>query len=140
MVIGIVDDVRKTLTEIVVGDTYVPYEQSPGGYLALLVRTRADPGLLAQPLQQRLAEIAPELPLHEVEPLAEVVRRQSRQQRFIAALLVAFSAITAAAALIGLYAVLAFSVALRGERLRFASRSAPANGRLPARSSAKPLC
>lgn len=112
-VVGVAVDVRKTFTEVIVGDTYVPYDQSPGGYLALMVRGDGDPALLAQPLQRRLAGVAPDLPLHEVEPMTIVVARQSRQQRFLATLLGVFAVATIGIALVGLYAVLTFTVTLR---------------------------
>jgi len=112
-VVGVADDVRKTFTEPIVGDTYVPYEQSPGGYLALMVRSAGDPGLLAQSIQRRLASVAPDLPMHEVEPMTAVVARQARQQRFLATLLGVFAVMTAAIALVGLYAVLSFTVTMR---------------------------
>jgi putative ABC transport system permease protein len=112
-VVGVSVDVRKTFTEAIVGDTYVPYDQSPGGYLALMVRGNGDPQLLTQPLQRRLAGVAPDLPMHEVEPMTAVVARQARQQRFLATLLGVFAVATAAIALVGLYAVLTFTVTLR---------------------------
>lgn len=112
-IVGVAVDVRKTFTEVIVGDTYVPYDQLPGGYLARMVRGNGAPLLLAQPLQRRLAGAAPDLPLHEVEPMTTVVARQARQQRFLATLLGALAVATAAIALVGLYAVLTFTVTLR---------------------------
>jgi len=112
-VVGVVGDVRKTFNQPLVGDTYVPYHQSPGGYLALLVRSAGDPEGLTQPIQRRLAGVAPVLPMHEVEPMARVVARQARQQRFLATLLTWFAALTVAIAAVGLYTVLAFTVATR---------------------------
>lgn len=112
-IVGVSVDVRKTFTEAIVGDTYVPYDQAPGGYLALLARSAGDPLLMAQPIQRRLAGVAPDLPLHEVEPMTTVLDRQARQQRFLATLLGGFAAATAAIAVVGLYAVLTFTVALR---------------------------
>ena len=52
-IVGVVEDVRKTFVETLVGDTYVPHAQSPGAYLALMVRGTGDPALLAQPVQRR---------------------------------------------------------------------------------------
>jgi len=112
-IVGVVEDVRKTFTETLVGDTYVPHAQSPGAYVALMVRSAGDPSLLAQPVQRRLAAVAPDLPMHEVEPMTMVVVRQARQQRFLATLLGAFAGLTVTIALVGLYSVLTFTVAMR---------------------------
>jgi putative ABC transport system permease protein len=112
-VVGIVDDVRKTFTEQVVGDTYVPYAQAPGGYIALMVRGAGDPTALTQTVQGRLSTVAPDLPMHDIETMSSVVARQSRQPRFLAVLLGAFGAITVVIALVGLYSVLTFTVATR---------------------------
>jgi putative ABC transport system permease protein len=116
-VVGVVQDVRKTFTAPLVGDTYVPHEQSPGAYLALMVRSSGDPTLLVEPLQRRLAAVAPDLPMHEVEPMALVVSRQARQQRFLATLLTVFAVTTVAIALVGLYTVLTFTVTTRRKEI-----------------------
>jgi ABC-type antimicrobial peptide transport system permease subunit len=78
-----------------------------------MVRSAGDPALLAQPIQQRLAAVAPDLPMHEVEPMTMIVARQARQQRFLATLLAAFAVVTVIIALVGLYSVLTFAVATR---------------------------
>lgn len=112
-VVGVVGDVRETLSEDAPPILYVPLAQQPHRTMTVVLRGDGPPGSLAGALRARVAELDPSLPLYDVRPMQQVVDAGMARPRFISLLLGLFSLTGLALACLGIWAVVAYSVARR---------------------------
>ncbi|HEX5759545.1 MAG TPA: ABC transporter permease [Thermoanaerobaculia bacterium] len=103
-------------------EVFVPLGQETGGELAdlplrgasLLLRARAgDPAALLPPLRARVARLDPEMPLYDARTLSGMLAEATRRERLLAVLLGLFAAIALVLAAVGLYGLIAFTLAAR---------------------------
>ncbi len=119
-VIGVVDDVvdggpgaepRPTELQIY----YSLYQIIPRLPPLLTVVARledgVDPGQAQAELRALAADVAPDIPLFDLETLDAAIREQTTTQRFLVSLMVAFAILAAILALIGLYGMVSFTIA-----------------------------
>lgn len=117
-VIGIATNIRnKGLAEEPQAQLYLPFAQLPWGDMNLLVRTVVPPLSMAQPVRAQIAAVDPDQPVTAVQTVDELMDGSRAQPRFIMLLLAVFSATVLGLAAIGLYAVLAWSVAQRRQEI-----------------------
>ena len=117
-VIGIATNIRnKGLAEEPQAQLYLPFAQLPWGDMNLLVRTVVPPLSMAQPVRAQIAAVDPDQPVTAVQTVDELMDGSRAQPRFIMLLLAVFSATALGLAAIGLYAVLAWSVAQRRQEI-----------------------
>lgn len=100
---------------------YMPFAQEPAAG-ALMLRTSGDPAVLTSPVRELIRSLDPGQPVEEVAPLETVRDRSHSPQRLNATLIGGFSLLALVIAAVGIFAVLAFSVAER--RREFGVRSA----------------
>jgi putative ABC transport system permease protein len=112
-VVGIVGDTRKSFTDSLVHDAYLPYTQSPRPYMFLVARSSEAGESAVLRLQEAVWSVDRRQPVSEAGSLEEVVSRAMASHSFLATLLTGFSAFAVALATLGLYGVLAYLVTSR---------------------------
>jgi len=117
-VIGVVGDVRHyDLASAPSLQMYTPQAQLTDSYLVLVARARADAAALGGPLEAEVHRIASDVPVSRVRTLESLVERSTAQRRFVLMLLGVFAGVALLMAAVGVYGVVAYSVADRAHEL-----------------------
>lgn len=114
-IIGVVanskwDDARSDIFPFL----YMPYSQNKNlGRLTFYVRTEQDPSHMAATLRSLVQRLDPNLPVNNLRTLEEQVSNSMASDRLVAVLSISLALLAALLAAVGLYGVLAYSVARR---------------------------
>ena len=113
-VVGVVGDVlHNGLTEVPGPETYFPFAQNPWSYVSLAVRTHGNPASLYSAIRAVVAELDPELPVHDMRPMEQVVAETMSTRRLTLWFVGAFGAIALVLAVVGIYGVMSYAVTER---------------------------
>ena len=106
---------HSSLTEAIDLQLYVPYTQEPNWYPPgqIVLRTTGEPTAVAAAVRDRLKRIDPMVPVANVQSMDALIAGSVATPRFHLVLLGALSLAALVLATIGIYGLLAFSVALR---------------------------
>ncbi|HET9373135.1 MAG TPA: ABC transporter permease [Vicinamibacterales bacterium] len=119
-IVGVVDDVRYmglSNDKDQAPSVYVPAPAAPAAktdaFQRFIIRTEGDPAAVLPAARRRLAEIDPQVPILEPQTGAQVMRRQTAQHRFVAAVLGGLAVMGFLLAMSGVYGAVALSVVRR---------------------------
>jgi predicted permease len=114
-IVGICGDTRySALRDEPPPQYYLPYIQQAGaGGLTYEIRTRSDPSSMVPALRKVVQSIDPDLPMNEIRTQQEQIDANMQMERTFAALTAGFGVLALLLACVGIYGVMAYSVANR---------------------------
>jgi putative ABC transport system permease protein len=117
-VVGVIGDLKERgLARAASPTIYLAHAQFPTGFMSVAIRTTGDPLPLTEPARAALAATDPNVPWFRVRTMEQLVAGSVAQPRFYMLLLAVFALVAVSLAGVGLYGVLAQTVAQRGREL-----------------------
>jgi predicted permease len=119
-IVGVVADSRQNrLRGEIEHRFYTPLTQpaSSFGTVAVIVRPRGDDGTVLADVRRVIQQAEPRMPILRAGTVTEAIDRRLGQDRMMAQLSIAFGAIAALLAALGLYGILSYSVARRAQEI-----------------------
>jgi predicted permease len=114
-VIGVVKDIKYTnLRDEIPPQCFLPYAADKYiGFMTVYVRTTLDTQQLAGAVRGKVRQIDPNIPIYDLRTTNEQIDNSLRTERLVASLSSVFGLLATLLAVIGLYGVMAYTVARR---------------------------
>jgi putative ABC transport system permease protein len=117
-IVGIVEDIRTFgVRQPVVDEVFYPIRQLPWPQFAIVARTDGDPQFLRAAMERAVASVDSAQPLAGFASMQQRLEQLRGSERAMASITLAFAALALFMAVVGLYAVLAQSVASRATEI-----------------------
>jgi putative ABC transport system permease protein len=112
-IVGVFHNVRNAGSREEYSEIVVPFWQSPWPQTSMVVRTDGDPKSVTKSIAAAVGSVDPDLPLAGVKTVDEIVGESLAIDRFSVVLFSSFGVLGLLLAAIGIYGVMAFTVAQR---------------------------
>ncbi len=131
-IVGVVRDVRDHSIRAKVDRRFYMGLNNPVNGIAVLnfqVRTSSDPNLVMNTLRQRIASVAPNLPILSIKTIDELAKRTVFEESMLARLSSMFGILALVLAAVGIYGLMSYMVAVRTKEIgiRLALGAQPAD-------------
>ena len=113
-IVGVVGNARQSALESVSEPIYyLAYQQLPWNVPPIVLKTSVPPAAMESAVRSAVASIDKEVPIHDAQPMADLLTSGIARPRLQMMLLASFAAIALLLTLVGLYGVLSYSVLKR---------------------------
>jgi putative ABC transport system permease protein len=128
-IVGVVGDVRQHgLAKETPPIAYLSYLQAGHFHMSFVVRARGDPGKLAGTVRAVIAAVDPTQPVYDMMTLEQRLAGSLAWRRFTTSLMSVFSVLAMGLAALGIYGVIAYSVAQRTHEIGIRIALGPQRG------------
>jgi putative ABC transport system permease protein len=117
-IVGVVGDIKyRGLDENTPPTLYTPFAQTPFMWLYVMVRTPGRLDSLSAAVRSLVPAVAPSLTAGNIRPMTQVIRQGTSGPRFTMLVVSAFAGLALLLSSIGIYGVIAYSVAQRHQEI-----------------------